>query len=289
MYTRFQPPIRAVQYHILRTLGRGGFADVFECVVVSGVAGQPVDARKYAMKMLRDRLDPEIRQRFRRELELQLLNNHPNLIPVLDYNLDWDPPFFVMPVMRETLRQHLDAFRRCGQVIRALPAIRDYLLPVCAAVSHLHSRGVVHRDIKPDNIFIDLNGVLKLGDFGICHAPRAADMLRTWCGLGTANYTAPETLARGEATPQSDVYSLGVVLYELVTGRVPGLDWWKDPSSRPSRQHPRSCHPNVDVVLAVMTNPRPADRYPSVAHAAADLRVLTTGWLPGLPAYVRAA
>ncbi len=150
MYTRFQPPVRAVHYQILRTLGRGGFADVVECVVLSGVAGQPADARRYAVKMLRDRLDPEGLQRFRRELELHLMNNYPNLVPVLDYNLESDPPFFVMPVMRETLRQHFDAFRRRGQVIRALPAIRDYLLPVCAAVSYLHARGVVHRDIKPD-------------------------------------------------------------------------------------------------------------------------------------------
>lgn len=272
------------EYRIRTRLGEGGCADVFACEVYS-MLGTRLTQQQLAVKVLRDAHVPEYRHRFRREAEIQRRFQHANLVPLIDVNVDAEHPFIVMPLMRETLRDLLSRMRAANEVFRAKPAIGRFILPLAGAVEHLHYFGHFHRDIKPANIFIDFDGTPMLGDFSIVHAPTMLAQYRTWCGLGTEKYTAPETLESGVASAQSDVYSLGVVLYEMLTGTTPEYCWWTNHWLRPSAQHPRSCDPLVDEVLKLMTHPLPAHRYASVFAAMEHLRTLASAVLPRLPAY----
>jgi serine/threonine-protein kinase len=152
-------------------------------------------------------------------------------------------------------------------------------------VRYLHAQRVIHRDIKPGNILLDDAGRPYLSDLSICHVSRFGQVNLTWCGLGTPLYTAPETLRSGAATFQSDIFSLGVVLYELLTGRIVEGRWWMHRDNVPSVQHPTSCHPFVNDVLVRMTHPDAWQRYSSVAALMQDMNVLVNGYLPLMPAY----
>lgn len=170
-------------------LGRGGYADVYRCVVISQALS--FGMLRFAIKVLRDAWDSEIFKRFSDEaLVLQRLK-HPNLMPVLEINLEHKPPYYVMPMMKETLRAHLAQKQRGREVYRAKFALTNFLVPLSDAVRFLHANGVIHRDINPNNIFLDWKCNARLGDLGICHRQSNSRDLRTWCGLGTPRYTAP--------------------------------------------------------------------------------------------------
>jgi len=187
--------------------------------------------------------------------------------------------------MSETLRARLARMLRGNTVIRAKYALESVLVPLCHAVAHMHSHGAYHRDIKPENIFFNASNQPILGDLGIS---KEQNMLRnqlTWCGLGTPKYTAPETLATGVATAPGDIFSLGVVLYEMLMGRTPVGFWWTNPQNLPSQKHPRSCHGAVDILIAWMTHPDPFRRYQNVGHVLRDIDQILRTYLPTLPAY----
>jgi len=271
-------------YQKLSVLGQGGMADVFRCMLVTE-CGAAVGRAYYAVKILRELRDAEQRRRFRQEAALLADLRHPNLMPIIALNVDADPPFYVMPVMKESLATHFAHMRQRGKLYRAMHALKAFLLPISGAVEYLHSRRVVHRDIKPGNILLNASGQPFLSDLSICHVSRLGQVDLTWCGMGTPYYTAPETLRTGKATFQSDIFSLGVVLYELLTGRIPEGYWWMNRSNLPSVQHPASCHPNVDELIARMTHPNSWERYASVSAAIRDMRLLSARYLPLMPAY----
>jgi len=270
-------------YRLIQTLGSGAFGNVHECEVVlaSGIAM----SRRFAVKILRDTNDAENVRRFAREANLLRGLKHPNLIRAVEINLSHSPPYFIMELMRETLGARLQRMVSQNTVYRAKPALESVLLPLCKGVAHLHFRNIYHRDIKPANIYFDSKDNPVLGDFGICNERRLSSAQLTWCGLGTPWYTAPETLQSGVASPQSDIFSLGIVLYEMLTGCKPWGYWWNDQSIRPSVQHPRSCHHFVDDLLIKMTHPEPAMRYSAVGLVMRDILHLIRTCLPGMPAY----
>jgi eukaryotic-like serine/threonine-protein kinase len=199
------------RYRVLRKLGAGGMADVYLCEDLTL-------GRRVALKVLSSRFvhDAQFVERFRREAKSAAGLNHPNLVAIYDWG-EIDGTYFIVMeyVEGETLKELV---RRRGR-LSGNEAL-DIALGLLAAVGYAHRHGVVHRDIKAQNILMDPSGTAKVTDFGIA---RAGDSGMTEAGsiLGTAQYLAPEQ-ARGEPVDErSDLYSVGIVLYEMLTGAVP--------------------------------------------------------------------
>lgn len=208
------PHVLGGRYQLLREIDRGGMGVVWE-------ADDSRLGRRVAVKLLHAQFasDPEFLERFRREARSAAALSHPNVVAVYDVGQDGaaDTPYIVMELVTgESLKQRI---RRLGPM--ADQQVREVGAVVGRALDYAHRRGVVHRDVKPENILLGDDGSPKLTDFGIAEAVAASGLTRTGAVMGSVHYLAPE-LARGQpATPRSDVYSLGVVLYEMATGRVP--------------------------------------------------------------------
>jgi serine/threonine-protein kinase len=201
------------RYRIERSLGHGGMAIVY-------LAHDRELNRPVALKVLAEQYaqDETFRARFVREAQIAARLAHPNVVQVFDVGEEEGRPYIVMECVEgETLA---DVLRRRGKLPPA--EARDLALQACAGLAHAHGAGLVHRDVKPQNLILRADGTLKVADFGIARAVESTTQL-TQVGtvLGTAAYLSPEQAAGEEVTPASDVYSLGAVLYELLTGRPP--------------------------------------------------------------------
>ena len=202
------------RYRLVRRIGVGGVGEVWE-------ADDTVLGRRVALKVLVQELadDPRATRRFVREARATAKLTHPNVTRVYDFDRDGGVPYLVMELLEgDTL-----ADRLAGGPLPPSEAAR-----ICAAVADAldaaHSRGIIHRDIKPSNVLLTPAGEVKVMDFGIAAAADATHST-TGSGLyGTAAYISPERAAGQAATPAADVYSLGAVLYDLLTGRPPFLD-----------------------------------------------------------------
>ncbi|NPV87100.1 MAG: SUMF1/EgtB/PvdO family nonheme iron enzyme [Anaerolineae bacterium] len=203
------------RYRIIAKLGEGGMASVY--------LGEEIKlGRKVALKFIRHtafgaEVMAKVRKRFEREAFALAQMTHPNIIPVIDYGEYDGSPYLVMPYLAGgTLRQ------RMGRKMTLEEAGR-LLLPLMRALGYAHGKGVVHRDVKPGNILLSDSGEPQLADFGIARLledAEATHLTSTGMGVGTPEYMAPEQW-QGEITPQVDVYALGVVLYELLSGEKP--------------------------------------------------------------------
>jgi len=200
------------RYRIEDTLGHGGMAVVY-------VAEDAELGRRVAVKVLAEQFadDEEFRRRFVREARLAARLSHPNVVHVYDAGEDETGPFIVMELVRGETVADLLARRR------TLPAPEAAVLARQAALGlqHAHEAGLVHRDVKPQNLLLREDGVLKIADFGIARAAESTRLTKLGTVLGTAAYLAPEQALGGEVGPGADIYSLGAVLYELLTGRPP--------------------------------------------------------------------
>lgn len=199
------------RYRLLERIGSGGMADVYR-------AEDTVLSRTVAVKVLYRSLaeDPDFVERFRREARSAASLSHPNIVAIYDWGAEESTYFIVMEFLEgKTLK---DRLRREG----ALPqreAIRIAKI-VASALAYAHKKGVIHRDVKPHNIIFTPDGDVKVTDFGIARGG-SSTITQTGTILGTAQYVSPEQ-ARGEdVDPSSDIYSLGIVLFEMLTGRVP--------------------------------------------------------------------
>lgn len=204
------------RYRIVKPVGSGGMATVYH-------AFDTRLERDVAVKIIRRRAFPEeqlerILQRFEREAKSLGRLSHPNILKVLDYGEYDGSPYLVLEflpggTMREKIAQGRLAWQEAVSIV----------LPIAEALRYAHSNGVIHRDVKPSNILLTAEGRPMLSDFGIAKFLEAADLATltgTGVGIGTPEYMAPEQWT-GKALPQSDVYSLGVVFYEMVTGNRP--------------------------------------------------------------------
>jgi hypothetical protein len=200
-------------YEIREVLGRGGFGVVY-------LAYQPQLEREVALKMLRYELcDDADSERFRRESALLGKLELPNVVRILDAGIVDGHPYFTMPVMRGgTLRERLAEFRPPKRAATLMAAIARAVHAL-----HQHPLRVLHRDLKPENILFDERGSPYISDLGIAKAASQDGWTRGTGALGCPSYVAPEQafLDQGELTPAADVYSLGAMLYELLTGRPP--------------------------------------------------------------------
>jgi beta-lactam-binding protein with PASTA domain/predicted Ser/Thr protein kinase len=270
------PTVLGERYEIGGVLGRGGMAEVHR--------GRDLRlGREVAVKVLRQDLarDPSFQVRFRREAQAAASLNHPAIVAVYDTGEDRTgtgaTPYIVMEYVEgETLR---DVLRREGHLDprRAMELTAD----ICGALDFSHRNGIVHRDVKPANVMITPQGTVKVMDFGIARAvsDSAATMTSTAAVIGTAQYLSPEQ-ARGEGVDaRSDVYSVGCMLYELVTGAPPftgdspvavAYQHVREDPRLPSSINPE-IPPELDAIVLKAMSKNPANRYQSAAEMRNDL------------------
>lgn len=258
------------RYRIIDTLGEGGMANVY-------LAEDIILQRKVAVKILRLDLQNEsqTQARFQREALATSELSHPNIVSVLDVGTDHGLPYMVMeyvdgPDLKDYIRENspLD--------LREVIQIMDQIL---SAVALAHKHNVIHRDLKPQNILMDKRGNIKIADFGIAVALNQSSITQTNSVMGSVHYMSPEQTRGGLVTKQSDIYSLGIILYELITGTVPfngdtpvsiALKHAQEPI--PSiRKKDRSVPQALENVVLKATAKDPRDRYPSAQAMKADL------------------
>src|SRR5215470_2785264 len=200
------------RYHVLERIAAGGMGEVYR-------AQDAVLAREVAIKVLHRSLasDQGFVDRFRREARAAATLNHPNIVAVYDWGAVDGIYYMVMEyVQGRSVRELLNAD---GSLAPAQAA--EVLRQTLAALEHAHARGIVHRDLKPENILITNDGVVKLTDLGLARAFADAKNTRAGAVTGTVQYLAPEQIRGEPADPRSDLYSLGIVAYELLTGDLP--------------------------------------------------------------------
>jgi serine/threonine protein kinase len=270
----------AGRYRLLRPLGQGGMAAV-------ELAEDVELGRTVAVKLLRDGLadDADVRRRFLREARLAGGVAHPNVVRVYDAGEHEDRPYFVMEYVEgETLE---DVVGHEGRL--AAPRAVELLLQACAGIQAAHEKGLVHRDVKPQNLLLRTDGVLKVVDFGIARAQDGTQLTEAGTVLGSAGYMSPEQLAGGEVTAAADVYGLGAVLYDLLTGRPPrapgrlaevSVD---EPITAP-RDLVRSIPPSLERTIMRCLARSPEARPGSAAALARELEATA----PGSPTRPRA-
>jgi len=266
-----------------RIIGRGGMGAVY-------LAQQSRPVRTVAVKVLIPsiNLDPDQQRvflaRFRREADTVAKLEHKNILPVYEYDeavvAHQRLAYLVMPFIRGgTLRERIDEANR-DRLHFDLNLVASYISQVADALSYAHSMGVVHRDIKPGNLLFHLDGRLLLSDFGIVRLHAMPSLTSVGSFLGTAEYASPEQVSGGVVDARSDIYSLGALLYELLTGELPftGPNPFAVMTSVLSDPVPsvRDVRPDLSPAIeAVVTRSlakRPEDRYQSATDMAAALQ-----------------
>ena len=259
------------RYRLIAPLGEGGMATIWRAV------DEQLD-REVAVKLLREQYgnDAGFAARFKQEARAAGSLQHPNIVPVYDYGTDTDGAQFI--VMQLVEGDDLAALLRERTRLETDDAVR-VAIGVASALEAAHRRGLVHRDVKPGNILITDDGDVKVTDFGIARAVAEASMTVTGTTLGSVHYFSPEQARGDEVTGSSDVYSLGIVLYEMLTGRRPfeadsaagvALKRLNEDPPPPESFVPLPSGLSAIVMRALQREP--ADRFPDAGSFAEALR-----------------
>ena len=265
------------RYQLEELLGQGGMSAVYK-------ATDPNLRRVVAIKLIHAHLsnDPGFVRRFEEEATAVAQLRHPNIIQVFDFNHDdeSDSYYMVMEfVPGETVQQHLERLNKSGRKLSSTKAI-EYMLDICDAVGYAHQRGMIHRDIKPANLMISVTGQAILMDFGIAKIVGGQRHTATGAVVGTAMYMSPEQIKGENPDNRSDIYSLGVTLFEMVSGQPP---FKADSAMTLMMMHVndpvpsiKDLNPDVPNDLVAVINKAlakdPGDRYQTAAQMAAALR-----------------
>ena len=261
------------RYRIIRSLGEGGMANVY-------LAHDMVLDRDVSVKLLRLDLrdDPSTKRRFHREAMAATQLNDPHIVGIYDVGEDHGLQYMVMQYVKGT---DLKAYIKKHYPI-PLPQVIDIMEQVLSAVATAHAHGIIHRDLKPQNILIDENKNVKITDFGIAVAVSQDSLTQTNTLMGSVHYLSPEQARGSIATKQSDIYSLGIILFELLTGKVPfegetavsiALKHFRE--EIPSvREQNKKLPQALENVIIKATAKEPAERYSSVNEMAADLKTV---------------
>lgn len=259
------------RYEILKVLGEGGMANVY-------LAEDTILERKVAVKILRGDLanDEKFVRRFQREALAASSLNHPNIVEMYDVGEDNGNFYIVM--------EYIDG-RNLKQLIKrrgtlTLSEVVDVMLQLTDGLAHAHDSYIIHRDIKPQNILILDNGLVKITDFGIAMALNNSQLTQTNSVMGSVHYLPPEQASGKGSTIKSDIYSLGILMYELLTGKLPfrgdnaveiALKHMKDPL--PSLRRELDNMPqSIENVIIKATAKNPKNRYTNAREMYDDLK-----------------
>jgi serine/threonine protein kinase/tetratricopeptide (TPR) repeat protein len=276
---------RLGDYRIVRPIGRGGMGTVYEAI-------QESLGRKVALKVLPDAaaLDPELVERFRREVRATARIRHPSIVPIHEVGEVGNIRYYAMELIDGPSLETaiVEARRHAGEARRDSPpssagyikAVVEEMAALCEGLEEAHAQGLIHRDIKPANILVARSGRYVLADFGLVRDTRAETLTRSGQMLGTLSYMSPEQVAGEDAGATTDVYSLGVTLFELLTlerpfaGRsaheIQSAILHEEPPA-PRRRNPRLDR-DLETIILHCLEKEPAKRYATAGALAADLR-----------------
>ncbi|HEY5251703.1 MAG TPA: Stk1 family PASTA domain-containing Ser/Thr kinase, partial [Acidimicrobiales bacterium] len=265
------PRVFSGRYELNHLIARGGMAEVYR-------AHDRLLDRPVALKVLFPELsvDRSFVERFRREAQAAANLSHPNIVPVFDWGEDTGTYFIVMEFVDG--RPLSSILKTAGPL--AADRTAEIAAPVAAALGYAHKHGVVHRDVKPGNVLITDDGQVKVTDFGIARAVNTEESLtQTGAVMGTATYFSPEQAEGMGVDARTDIYSLGVVLFEMVTGRPPFLgDTPVAVASKHVRDHPplpRELNPSIpptfEAIILKAMDKNPDNRYATSEDLRADL------------------
>jgi serine/threonine protein kinase/Tol biopolymer transport system component len=274
-------PQRFAEFDLIETIGQGGMATVYK-------AFQPSVGRYVAIKVLPRQYseDPAFTKRFQREARMIARLEHRSVLPVYAYGEFEGQPYIVMRLLESgSLRKRLFQGRL------PLPTIARMLEQIAEGLDYAHQQGIVHRDIKPSNILLDERDNAYLTDFGIAKMLGTTTHVTTEGVVGTPHYMSPERCRGKSATPASDIYSLGAILFELVTGQPPfdadtplAVMYMHVREPIPSVREIDPCLPAaIDDVIARAMTKEPEDRCPTAVDLAADFKEAVAGSIQTAP------
>lgn len=285
------------RYKIVRSLGKGGMGEVF-------LAYDHICQREVALKKIRENLQkyPSIKRRFLREAHIAATLNHPSIIPIFSISENPSSVFYTMPFVEgKTLKEHLKEAPATASLMRMF-------LSICQAVAHCHSRSVLHRDLKPENIILGKFGEVMIIDWGLAQyidqkesdldleeIPQLPHLTRPGKIVGTLAYLAPERAQNEPSSEQTDLYALGVILYQILTLKLPfkrsDLETFQKMWMYEELTDPIEAAPDRDIphslcqIVKKCLNPRKELRYQHVTQLIADFE----NFLEGKPEWILAA
>ena len=259
------------RYRIVSELGEGGFSNVYQ-------AEDIITRKRLAVKIIKQEvLKNELTlARFEREARACASLNHPNIVRVVNVGVHDQRPYMANELIKgRSLKDELDIRGKFG-----FKEASDIMFQLCEAVAFAHAHLVVHRDIKPNNVYLTPDGTIKLGDFGISYFENSRRVTKSEVIVGSVHYMAPEVSQGKTPTFQSDIYSLGITFFELITGKVPydganpiAVAMMHIKEKFPS---PRKVLPPVpkalDKIIMTACRKNPIDRYRSVTEMQKALK-----------------
>ena len=262
------------RYRVTARIGHGGMAEVYE-------GHDIMRKRTVAIKLIREDVmnNPVNLIRFTNEATIAASLNHPNIVKVYNHGTIDGVPYIANEYIKgQNLKEVLD-FRSSLPLNEAI----DYMIQLADALSYAHQHGIVHRDIKPDNLYAMGDGTIKLGDFGIAQTDATAKLTSKDTEIvGSVHYLAPEITSGKPATTQSDIYSVGVTFFELITGHVPyiknsavdiAVAHVKEKFPSPKKYLP-NCPKEVERIIFKCVKKNPKERYASAEELRDELIVL---------------